>query len=114
MARGERRCRRASLLGGTVMPVMRSYQCPDCQGIFDHLHMRSTDEPPAFCPLCGASTSDVRPEISAPRIAKSIGKTGDAVYRGMEDGSAQRAAMAAEHLGCDVSDMNAMKVTDIK
>jgi len=96
------------------MPVMRSYQCPDCQGIFDHLHMRSTDEPPAFCPLCGASTGDVQPEISAPRIAKPIGKTGDAVYRGMEDGSAQRAAMAAEHLGCDVSDMSAMKVTDIK
>ena len=96
------------------MPVMRTYQCPECEGQFDHLHLRSTDEPPAFCPLCGTSTAEVTPEVSAPHIARSIGKSADAVYRGMEEGSQQRAAMAAEHLGVDVSEMSAMKVTNLR
>jgi len=96
------------------MPVMRTYQCPDCEGVFEHLHMRSTEEPPAFCPLCGASTAEVEPEVSSPHIAKSIGKVADQVYRDMEDGATQRANMAAEHLGVDASEMSAMKITDMK
>lgn len=95
------------------MPVMRTYQCPDCEGIFEHLHMRSTEEPPAFCPLCGANTSDVAPELPAPRIAKSIGKVADDVYRQMETSSAARAEMAAEALGESASDMGAMRVTNL-
>ena len=96
------------------MPVLRSYQCPECQGIFEHLHMRRVDEPPAFCPLCGASTSDVQPEISAPYIGKLIGKSGDQVYRAMEDSSAFRAELAGEQMGVSAADMSAMKITDLK
>ena len=95
------------------MPVMRTYQCPDCDGYFDHMHMRSVDEPPAFCPLCGANTSSASPELSAPHIAKTIGKVADNVYRQMETGSAARAEMAAELLGESASDMG-MKITDMR
>lgn len=96
------------------MPVMRTYQCPDCTGTFDHLHMRSTDEPPNFCPLCGSSMTDAVPSPARVNIATNAGKSGDQVYRAMEDGSAQRAQMAADHLGVDVSEMSAMKTTDMK
>lgn len=96
------------------MPVMRTYQCPECLGAFEHLHLRSTDEPPSFCPLCGASTADTPPEMSAPHIGKSIGFVADAVYRQMEEGSAQRAQMAAEHLGVDAAETSALKITDIR
>lgn len=96
------------------MPVMRTYQCPECEGIFEYLHLRVDDLPPSFCPLCGASTSDVEPEVSSPHITKSIGKTADGVYRAMEEGSQARAAMAAEASGASVEDMSAMRITDMK
>jgi DNA-directed RNA polymerase subunit RPC12/RpoP len=96
------------------MPVMRTYQCPDCEGFFDHLHMRSTEEPPNRCPLCGADTSGTAPELSAPHIPRLIGKVADGVYRAMEDSSLARAEMAAETLGESVSDMSAMRVTNIR
>lgn len=96
------------------MPVLRNYQCPDCEGVFEHLHMRGTDAPPAFCPLCGAPTGDVEAEVSAPHIRRAIGKSGDDVYRAMENSANQRAEAAAEHLGVDVSEMGAMKITDMK
>ena len=96
------------------MPVMRTYQCPDCDGTFDHLHMRSTDEPPNFCPLCGSSMTDVEPQPARVNLATNTGKSGDQVYRAMEDGSAQRAEMAAQHLGVDASEMSAMKITNMQ
>ena len=78
------------------MPVMRTYQCPDCEGMFEHLHARWDDPPPPVCPLCGASTEDTQPELSSPHIAKSIGKVADNVYRQMEAGAAVRAELAGE------------------
>lgn len=96
------------------MPVMRTYQCPDCEGTFDHLHLRSTDEPPNFCPLCGSNMSDPEPQVGRINLGTSVGKSGDQVYRAMEDGSATRAQIAADHLGIDASEMSAMKITDIK
>ena len=96
------------------MAVMRSYQCPDCGGVFDHLHMRSDEPAPEYCALCGADMVGTLPEVSSPRIAKSIGKTADAVYRQLEDGSAARAEAAAEYLGESPAEMSALKITDIK
>ena len=96
------------------MPIMRSYQCPDCNAIFDHLHMRREDPPPALCPRCGASTAEVSPEICMPHIGTNVGKSGDAVYRAMEDSSAHRAEMAAQQLGVDSAGMSAMRTTDMK
>ena len=96
------------------MPVMRTYECPGCGGRFDHLHMRSTEEPPYFCPLCGTSKRDVHPDLSAPHIRQTIGVVADNVYRQMETASQARAEMAAEMLGESVSEMSAMKMTDMK
>jgi DNA-directed RNA polymerase subunit RPC12/RpoP len=98
----------------SVMPIMRSYQCPDCSVIFDYLHMRREDPPPSFCPRCGASTSEVSPEISRFHIATNAGKSGDAVYRALEDSSNYRADMAAQQLGVDPASMSAMRTTDMK
>ena len=96
------------------MPIMRTYQCPECNGYFDHLHMHATDAPPSFCVLCGASTAEVTPELSAPHISKTIGKATDQVYRAMEDSSQHRAELAAEAAGVDVSEMSAMKLTNMR
>ena len=95
------------------MPIVRTYQCPDCSGTFDHLHMRSDEAPPNFCALCGAPTTVDR-RVTAPHIAGLAGKSGDQVYRAMEESSAYRADVAAEQLGVSSSDVAAMKVTDMK
>jgi hypothetical protein len=87
------------------MPVMRTYQCPDCDGMFDHLHSRWDEPPPLVCPLCGASTEDTQPELSSPHIAKTIGKVADNVYRQMEAGAAVRAELA---------DGPGLKLTDLR
>jgi len=96
------------------MPVIRTYQCPDCEGCFDHMHLRSVDEPPAHCVLCGSNMTGASPQLSAPHIARSIGKVADNVYRSMEDSSAHRAELAAEALGESVSEMGAMRITNMR
>jgi len=96
------------------MPIMRTYQCPDCEGYFEHLHLHSGEAPPPNCELCGADMRGTPPELSAPHIARSIGKVADNVYRAMEESSAHRAEMAAEAMGESASEFNAMKVTNIR
>ena len=96
------------------MPVMRTYECPDCGGRFEFLHMQRDEPPPTHCKLCRADMGVVTHEMAAPHIAKSIGKVADNVYRQMENASAARAEMAAEAAGCDVSEMSALKITDLK
>ena len=95
------------------MPVMRSYQCPECQGVFRHLHDRADEPPPTACEICGADTSGTPPELSAPHIPRSIGKVADGVYRQMEEGSRARAEMAAETLGESAADTG-MAITDMR
>lgn len=95
------------------MPVIRTYQCPECQGVFQHMHARSDEPPPVACELCGADTSATAPELSAPHLARSIGKVADGVYRQMEAGSQQRAALAAEALGESPASMG-MTITDMR
>lgn len=88
------------------MPVRRTYECPDCGGRFQHLHMRADEAPPIDCPICGNSMTDepaVRP--GAPAIATRAGKAGDEVYRAMEAGAEHRAQM----MGND-----ALRMTDLK
>ena len=96
------------------MPVIRTYQCPDCQGTFEHLHDHYDDPPPLVCDLCGGDMRDTQPELAAPHLAKSIGKVADNVYRGMEQAAQNRAEMAAEALGENVSEMGAMKITNMR
>ena len=99
------------------MPITRRYSCPDCFASFPWLHERSDQsDVPDFCPKCGSNVSGVEPELSAPHIARSIGRVADNVYRAVEQSSEARAEMAAEMLpGESAADLvRAMKVTDIR
>lgn len=97
------------------MPVMRTYQCPDCGHRFDFLHMHADEAPPNYCQNCGSFVGDdPKPEPASPHLAGVAGKSGDMVYRAMEDSSAVRADMAAEAMGVDASEMSSLKVTDMK
>lgn len=87
------------------MPILRTYECPDCAGRFQHLHMTRDEPPPEECPLCAASVVDIQPELAAPHIARSIGKVADGVYRAMEETSAIRAEAAGSP---------ALKITDMR
>jgi len=98
------------------MPISRTYECPDCQGSFRFLHMKSDEPPPPYCPLCGRYMSGV-PEArpSSPSVSKStIAKTTDRLHREMEDASAVRAALADSLLPAAAGDnAAALKLTDI-
>lgn len=85
-------------------------------------HPSTEPEAPRFCPLCGHdSHSDTieikipfKRAITAPHIAKSIGKAGDQTYRMMEETAQDRIAQAAELTGLPESDFADMKITDLK
>ncbi len=96
------------------MAVMRTYECPECEQCFDHLHLQRDEPPPSFCPLCGAAVGPVAALPSRVNIGKATTKATDNVYRRMEEGSQARAELAAEHLGVDKSEMSNMLITDLK
>lgn len=80
------------------------YRCPDCAGVFRHLHHPSDAPPPERCPLCGAwVSSDAPPDPvfvpQAPRIRENAyAQSIDRVYRAEERASEQRAADAVATL----------------
>lgn len=101
------------------MAKIRTLKCPVCEGTFDYMQHPSTDAPyPKFCPLCGIDPSSdedgFAKEITAPHIAKSIGKAGDATYRGMEVAAEERIQEAARLTGQPESDFKDMKITNLK
>lgn len=89
------------------------YRCPDmdCRKTFP---WDSADDPPCLCPHCGYSYAE-RDEnvIYMPNILSDRTKSIEAVARGVMDGSEARAELAAEAAGCSVSEMSALKVTDL-
>lgn len=89
------------------MPATRTYQCPDCDGVFDHFHRKADDPPPEYCPLCGAYVGEEVTKLpNAANLFKSgKRKSADAVYRAMESSSEARAELAGD---------KALKVTDFK
>lgn len=110
------------------MSISRHIACQDCGGSFWHRVERRSDPNPDECPLChntGEPVLDMKGKLH-PNIAKMVdegrgpattmtkAKSGDAVYRGMENASAARAQLAADDLGVDVSEMAHMKITDLK
>lgn len=103
------------------MPVMRTLQCPSCQGTFDHLFMSSDDAPPRYCQLCGFDTHKKkrgRPRkmevmLSAPKFQSRKTKGVDDHYRAMEEGSNHRAELA-KSLGADEQTANDLKITNLK
>lgn len=107
------------------MARIRTLICPSCTGQFNYMQHPSTEpDNPRFCPLCGYDTEQQIEEIAiplrfnraitAPHIAKSIGKAGDATYRDMEASAEARIDAAAEMTGLDRADFNDMKITDLK
>ena len=100
------------------MAKIRTYKCPSCSGTFDFMHHPTSEPPPRYCPLCGFDTQadeeDFTHAITAPHIAKSIGKAGDATYRGMEAAADERIQEAARITGQPESDFNDMKITNLK
>lgn len=96
------------------MPRYQAYECPDCLGKFRFMHHPVDEPPPNFCPICGSNmTAEPMFVPLAPHIARTIGKTADNVYRQMEDASRANMEAAAEIAGGDVSDYDAMKITDM-
>lgn len=112
------------------MAKMFTYNCPSCAGEFSYMQHPS-DQPaaPRFCPLCGFDTEaemvqgieeiaipfkPFKRAITAPHVAKSIGKAADSTYRMMEETANDRIAQAAEMTGLPESDFNDMKITDLK
>ena len=86
-------------------------RCPSCRGTFS-----IAEGWPTQCELCGYDTSipQDRDEVEIPAFLSPRVKSADATYRQIEQGSADRAHMAAEVAGCDVSDMAGLKVTNLR
>ena len=90
-----------------------SLKCPDCRQKFP---WKPTDGMPEKCPLCAnqiASDRDdsdiVMPFVRSNEKSRRI----DAVYRDMERGSEFRAQAAADAAGVPVSEMSALKITNL-
>lgn len=111
------------------MALYRTYCCPSCEKTFDFLHHPNDEPPPNYCPLCGADVSGRKkaqevdrvrsPGLSErvkrlPRAGRTVSKSADSVYRGMENASNGRMEEAASLLGCDTRSLSAMKMTDMK
>lgn len=63
------------------MPIMRTYECPDCEGRFRFLHMTRQEPPPAACELCGAAMGSAEPALAAPAIGGSaIARSVDKIW----------------------------------
>jgi hypothetical protein len=69
---------------------------------------------PDSCPGCGRDTSlPVTDEVALPAFISPRKAATDKVYRDMERASEVRAQAAADVLGVPVSDMSALKITDL-
>lgn len=92
----------------------RSFECPDCEGVFTVL-MEDTDPFPSFCQCCGTSMTDAPIMLpSTFRVGDWRNKTQDKVFRQMEASSIQRAKDAADMAGVPESEMAHLKITDMK
>lgn len=88
-------------------------RCPKCRQAFKWI---ASDGFPDNCKICqepiGGNRDDddiVMPFVRSPKTDRT-----DKVYRDMERGSEVRAQLGAEAAGCSVSDMSALKMTNMK
>ena len=88
-------------------------RCPDCRQSFK---WEPTKPDPRYCPLCDADLGEPQADnvIAIPAFLSAKTKAGDALYRQAEAASEVRAEKAAELAGCDVSEMSALKITDMR
>ena len=87
-------------------------KCPACEKKFKY---DVSDGWPDFCPLCATKMGNDRPddEIVMPAFLSLKTKKIDGVARQVMDGSETRAELAAAMAGVPVSDMSALKITDL-
>lgn len=90
-------------------------RCPECTNKFKS----PTIEGPEKCPFCKLVIREEAPdneviEIKAPFLGTARNKAVDDSYRQLEASSERRMEQAAQEAGCSVSDMSALKITDIK
>ena len=113
-------------MNGDFVYVRRTYECPECGGVFESIQLTIT-RPPRYCALCGADVEGTvqkikqskpvpRPKRPRDRSVSSgcVSRSVDSVYRGMEDAATSRMRDAAEVLGVSVESLSAMKMTDMK
>lgn len=76
---------------------------------------KPTELRPPECPKCWASFGEERADgdIVMPFIRSAKTTQNDKLYRDMEKGSETRMQIAAEQVGAPVSEMSAMKMTDM-
>lgn len=88
-------------------------RCPDCRQAFK---WEPTKPDPRYCPLCEVDLGEPPPDnvVCVPAFLSAKTKQGDANYRQAEAASQVRAEKAAELAGCDVSEMSALKITDMR
>lgn len=87
-----------------------------CNACSHRLPWKPTDKTPSECPKCGASFGEERDDsdVVMPFIRSAKTTNNDKLYRDMEKGSEVRAELGAQAAGCSVSDMSAMKMTDMR
>ena len=92
-----------------------TFRCPDCEGQWEWLQHPSDEPYPERCELCNAWMGDDPPKAPVLRlnIGTKMGKSGDALFRKMEAGAEFRAQAAAEMTGASVSELGAMKITNM-
>lgn len=88
-------------------------RCPKCRKAF---RWTASAGFPDQCPLCNEDVGGNRADddIVIPFIRSAKTDRTDQVYRDIERGSEVRAELGAQAAGCSVSDMAALKITDMR
>ncbi len=87
-------------------------KCPGCKQKIKWL----ADDPPDDCPACGHRLISDRSDddVVCPNILSFSTRCQDGVYKAMEKASQERVYQAAEMAGCDASDMQDLKITNLR
>jgi hypothetical protein len=90
-------------------------KCPECREKF-RWEFSDASRWPKACPLCKADigVDDDDGVICMPALKGAATSRIDASYRELETSSERRMEQAAQDAGCSVSEMSALKITDIK
>lgn len=88
-------------------------KCPECRRSFKWDPNKCW---PEQCPLCKAMMEELSPDnvIAIPAFLSAKTRSVDKVYRDTEAASIHRMEQAAAVAGCDVSEMSALKVTNMR
>lgn len=90
-------------------------KCPSCEDKF-RWDFAAQSKWPKACPLCGVSMGEEvsDDEIRMPSLRSAKTDAVDGSYRQLEKSSEHRMEQAAAAAGTSVSEMSALKITDLK